>query len=239
MKKFFFFLTKITICVVIIIVVFIAGSDWYIHVNQPGYYQSQYSINIRNLSYYSTDGFITDIIVPIPQLNHEDVFFDESMQGQTFGNWKSVLVATDDGKMLALQSTGNNLSDISASFVTDYRRIGTTRWEINDLSLIPVIEQPDNNGMSQFSHSTTIVYIPRKFSSIHEENSPPITVDIEYIVFGDRTGSDYIDDYQLQGTIVIPEDYSGKIPLAVHAYSRAPIPRDGNITWLRINPESP
>ena len=238
MKKTFFFIAKVAILAIIIIFAFIAYSDYYIHNTQPGYYQAKYSITIKNISFYSPNGFITDIIVPVPRLNGEDVFSDEDLQGITFGHWKSVLVESEDGKMLALQSIGENLSDISATFETDHRQIGEKRWNAKTLSLTPGTGWISDIKGSQISwiesnnpHSTTMVLIPENLPPL-SENAPPITVALEYLVLGDRTGMYTIDDYRLQGHCEVPLNFSGKIPLELHSYSRKSIPTDGDMTWI-------
>jgi len=238
MKKTFFFVAKVAILAIIIIFAFIAYSDYCIHNTQPGYYQAKYSITIKNISFYSPKGFITDIIVPVPKLNGEDVFSDEDLHGITFGHWKSVLVKSEDGKMLALQSIGVNLSDISATFETNHRQIGERRWNAKNLSLTPSTGRISGINRSQItwiepnnSHSTTIVLIPDNLPPL-SENAPLITVELEYLVLGDRTGMYTIDDYRLQGHCEVPLDFSGKIPLDLHSYSRKSIPTDGNMTWI-------
>lgn len=238
MKKFFFFIAKVAICVVILVLTFIACSDYYIHNTQPGYYQSQYSITIRNLSYYSADGFITDIIVPIPYLNGEKVFSDDDLQGIVFERWKSVLVESEDGRMLALQSVGTNLSDISATFETGRDQIGERRWNAKNLTLMPVASRSRGINNSQISfiesqdpHSITVILNPENLRPLTDK-SPPITVDLEFVVLGDRIGLDHIDNYRISGHCEIPGNFNGKIPLGLNAYTRKINPTDGNITWM-------
>lgn len=240
MKKFFFFIAKVAICGVIIISIFIACSDYYIHNTQPGCYQSQYSLTIRNVSYYAADGFITDIIVPIPYLKGENVFSENDLQGRAFGDWKSVLVESEDGRMLALQLVGTNLSDVTATFETGCQRIGEKRWDAKDLALMPVASRSrgiNNSPLSiiesEGSHSTTIIFNPKNLLPL-TENAPPITVDLEFIVLGDRTGLDHIDNYRIMGHCEIPKNFTGKIPLGLNAYTRKVYPADGNITWVPV-----
>jgi len=244
MKKIFFFIAKVAILALILIFAFIACSDYYIHTTQPGYYQAKYSITIKNISLYSPNGFITDIIVPVPILNGEDVFSDEDLQGITFGHWRSVLVESEDGKMLALQSIGTNLSDISATFETDHRQIGEKRWNAKNLSLTPGSDRISGINGSQISwiesnnpHSTTIVLIPENLPPL-SGNVPPITVELEYLVLGDRTGIFTIDDYRLQGNCDVPRNFSGKIPVGLYSYSRKSIPANGELTWIIATPDS-
>jgi hypothetical protein len=230
-KKLLFFIAKVSIFVIIIIVAGITGADWYFHDGQPEYYQSQYSIKVTNLSFYS-GSVVTGIMVPIPRLNNEYAFSDTELQGMTFGSWKSDLVVSDEGKMLALQSTGANLSDLSATFSTPHRPIGNKRWKSENLSLTPV-SQPDQTSGSQFLSSTTLVYLPEELKPL-TENSPPVMVELEFVVLGDRIGSDTLDDFRLVGTGLIPRDIHGKIPLAVQSYTRKSIPVACNMTWLMV-----
>jgi hypothetical protein len=85
--------------------------------NNPGAYG--YTIHVEGLSGYEP-GLITDIIVPLPMRDGQQVFNDEDLQYKSFGQWKSVLVMTPYGKMLAFESVGRNLTDIQAEFFRGY-----------------------------------------------------------------------------------------------------------------------
>lgn len=239
MKNFFFFIAKIALIAAVIIISFILIADSYIHLNQSGYYQSTYSVTLNNLSEYS-GGHITDILVPVPQLNEEYVFSDTELQGKPSGSWKSVPVVYKGEKMLAFQSAGENLTDISSTFVTDHRPIGSSRWNSNNLVLLPRISQSDRiatgeniRNESRSHTTTTLVYIPSDLTA-HNQNPSPITVQIEYIVLGDRAGSEYIDDYRLQGSAIIPGKYHGEIPVDLVPYYRKSIPAGGDISWVPL-----
>jgi hypothetical protein len=140
--------------------------------NSPGLYK--YSVDIEGLNNYQPS-LITDIIVPIPMRDSEQVFADDELQYQKFGNWKTVLVVTKYGKMLAFESVGRNLTDIHAVFYRKYPG-GTRIKNITSESLSPVLpvsvspySQPIgvNNSLGNYS---TIVYIPDTIRPLHAEN---------------------------------------------------------------------
>jgi hypothetical protein len=147
------------------------GAIAYIN-NSPGLYK--YSVDIEGLDNYQP-GLITDIIVPVPVRDGEPVFSDDELQDQTFGNWKTVLVVTHYGKMLAFESVGRNLTDIHAVFYRKYPE-GTTIKNIASESLSPVLpasaspySQPIvvHNPLGNYS---TLVSIPDTIRPLHAGN---------------------------------------------------------------------
>jgi hypothetical protein len=156
--------------IVIFIIIWIFGIG-YIN-NSPGLYK--YTVDIEGLNNYQPS-LITDIIVPLPVRDGQQVFTDDELQYQKFGNWKTVLVVTKYGKMLAFESVGRNLTDIHAEFYRKYPD-GTRIENITNESLSPVL--PDSaSPYSQLSEESnpsrdysTIVYIPDTIHPLHTEN---------------------------------------------------------------------
>ena len=162
-----------TICLGIIGIFVFFGLLWigaiaYIN-NSPGLYK--YSVDIEGLNNYQPS-LITDIIVPVPMRDGEQVFADEDLQYQTFGGWKTVLVMTRFGKMLAFESVGRNLTDIHAVFEQKYPS-GTKIENITLESLSPVLPYVAspyshlNTGDNPSRDYSTIVYIPDTIRPLH------------------------------------------------------------------------
>ena len=59
------------------------GAIAYIN-NSPGLYK--YSVDIEGLNNYQPS-LITDVIVPLPVRDNQQVFADDDLQYQTFGSW--------------------------------------------------------------------------------------------------------------------------------------------------------
>jgi len=140
--------------------------------NSPGYYM--YTIDIKGLENYEP-GLITDIIVPLPQRDGQLVFSDDELQYKTFGNWKSTIVVTKFGKMLAFQSVDRNLTDIHAEFIKSSFE-GMVIRNITQESLSPALplmhsdySQSDDGSNSGRDYST-IVYIPDTIRPLHGSN---------------------------------------------------------------------
>jgi hypothetical protein len=137
--------------------------------NSPGLYK--YSVDVEGLENYQP-GLITDIIVPIPERNGQPIFFDEELQYQTFGDWKSIIVVTKVGKMLAFQSIGRNLTDIHAVFYKKYPD-GVVIRNITAESLspaLPLVPSPYTErivGSDPKKDFSTIVYIPDTIRPLH------------------------------------------------------------------------
>jgi hypothetical protein len=137
--------------------------------NSPGLYK--YSVDIQGLENYEPS-LITDIIVPLPERNGQPVFSDDELQYKTFGSWKSMIVVTKFGKMLAFQSIGRNLTDLNAEFYKKYPE-GTVIRNITQESLSPVLPLisstysiPVDSPYTTQDYST-IVYIPDTIRPLH------------------------------------------------------------------------
>jgi hypothetical protein len=140
--------------------------------NSPGLYR--YSVDVEGLESYQPS-LITDIIVPIPERNGQPVFSDDELQYQTFGDWKSIIVVTKVGKMLAFQSIGRNLTNIHAVFYKKYPD-GVIIRNITAESLSPALPLVLSQYTERISGSdpkrdfSTIVYIPDTIRSLHGQD---------------------------------------------------------------------
>ncbi|MFA4878096.1 MAG: hypothetical protein WC586_11855 [Methanoregula sp.] len=139
--------------------------------NSPGVYK--YTVDIEGLENYEPS-LITDIIVPLPVRGDQPVFSDDELQYRTFGNWKTVLVMTRYGKMLAFESVGRNLTDIHAEFYQKYPE-GTWIENITRESFSPVLPLSpsaytgNTNGNDPAHAYSTIIYIPDTIRPLHPE----------------------------------------------------------------------
>lgn len=228
MKKISFFILKVVIVSGLVLLVSVLGANWYIHFTQPSYQMYEYTVRIHNASSYG-GGPGTDILVPLPMIGGEiEIFPEERVQNKTFGDWKSVLVMTDDGKMLALQSMDAYLTDVSAGF-TMARVVDDGRITSDDLSLSPVIDAsekaPDSQGPGQCSpHALTLVYVPESIQPL-SDNAPPLGIEIELAVL----------DYRLYGSVTVSADTRGRVPVPIRAFTRRSSTEGGGLNWSCVN----
>jgi len=189
----------------------------------PIYY---YDIEITGLDHYQNIG-ITDIIVPLPVKDGEQIFTDEELQYRSFGDWTSLLVMTKEGKMLAFQSTNATLTDIRASF----------RKEV-DVDMLSQIKNPVKYGALLHPISDVVphrpnerddyrVYMPSYVTYIYidEDIEPmyggdnPITFHVCFVGSGRRVLGVWEGMYSESIHEEIPEDLGGPIPVGYHIYS--------------------
>lgn len=177
--------TGIIIAIALFILAFIGITVFFMGYinNSPGLYK--YSVDVEGLANYQPS-LITDIIVPIPERNGQPVFSDDELQYKTFGDWKSMIVVTRVGKMLAFQSVGRNLTDIHAVFYKKYPD-GTEIRNITAESIapaLPLVPSPYTQripGTDPARDFSTIIYIPDTIRSLHGSNDALI-VNIELFV---------------------------------------------------------
>jgi hypothetical protein len=164
-----------------------------------------------------------------------EIFTEERLQHETFGDWKPVLVMTDDGKMLALQSMDGTFTDVSARF-TMARVVEDGGITSDDLSLSPVIhaseEAPDSQGPGQCpARAMTLVYLPESIQPL-SDNAPPLEIEMELLVLGSRFGSEYLGDYRLYGSVTVSADTRGRVPVPVRAFTRRSSTEEGGgLNW--------
>lgn len=172
-----------------------------------GFFESDvyyYNIEIKGLDNYTSFG-VTDIIVPIPMEDSEQVFPDEELQYKSFGDWKSVLVVTRQGKMLAFQTTKTNLTNINARFEKYVNYSIDAENPLKNALLYPVSNETSVNY-------TTYVYIDPKMKSKLGNNS--ITFEITFYGEGEAAQSKRI--YRVDVNENIPEGMKG--PILVKAW---------------------
>lgn len=198
--------------IVIIFLIWIFGIA-YIN-NSPGLYK--YTVNIEGLNNYQPS-LITDIIVPLPVRDDQQVFTDDELQYQSFGNWKTVLVMTKYGKMLAFESIGRNLTDIHAEFYQKYPE-GTKIKNITRESFSPVLPlSPSkytqvidvNDPVHDYS---TIIYIPDTIRPLHPENDF-LTFNLELIAFEGMQHSQVGTSYHVTIREKIPANVYNMTPV--------------------------
>ena len=206
-----------------IIIVFILawiGGIAYIN-NSPGLYK--YTVDIQGLENYEPS-MITDIIVPMPQRDGKPVFNDDDVQYQTFGNWKSIIVVTRVGKMLAFQSVGRNLTSIHAEFYKKYPE-GTVIQNITSESLSPVLPRVDSGytqwlGEPDFDHDySTLIYIPRTIRPLHSQGDS-LVISLELIASEGLQHSISGKTYQVVVSERIPPGTYNSTPITVQVSER-------------------
>jgi hypothetical protein len=194
------------------------GAIAYIN-NSPGLYK--YSVDIEGLNNYQP-GLITDVIVPLPVRDNQQVFADDDLQYQTFGSWKTVLVMTRFGKMLAFESVGRNLTDIHAVFDQKYP-YGTKIENITRESLSPVLpyvaspySQPDKGDNPSRDYST-IVFIPDTIRPLHPATDA-LTFNLELYAFEGMQHSMDGASYQVTVSERIPAGVVNMTPVVARVH---------------------
>lgn len=189
--------------IIFFIIVIFAGVA-YFNDNPGGY---GYSINVEGLSNFQPS-LITDIIVPLPVRDGQQVFSDEEIQYKSFGDWRSVLVMTPYGKMLAFESIGRNLTDIHAEFFRSYPE-GTRIENITRESFLPVLPLVTSDytqwvyGKDLARDYSTIIYIPDSIRPLHPEYGD-ITFNLDLDAFEGMQHSLVGKSYRVSIREVIP-----------------------------------
>ena len=239
MEKISFFILKVVIVSGLVLLVSVLGANWYIHFTQPSYQFYDYTVKIHNASSYGGSPG-TDILVPLPMIGGEtEIFTEKILEYETFGDWKPVLVMTDDGKMLALQSMDGTFTNVSAEFSSTRILRGVDDGgitSIDDLSLSPVIHASEEAPSSQTSgqcpaHALSLVYLPESIQPL-SDNAPPLEIEMELLVLGSRFGSEYLGDYRLYGSVTVSADTRGRVPVPVRAFTRRSSTEEGGgLNW--------
>jgi hypothetical protein len=227
-------ITKILFVVIVIIAAFVVllplfGASW-INSN-PGFYE--YKISTEGLSQYQ-GGLITDIIVPMPMRDGSLVFSEEELQNQQFGNWKSVIVVTPHGKMLAFQSTDGDLTDIDADFFKKFDPGELAVTDIRDESLSPLIRENSdeskewNSGTENRSEYVSIIFLPEDLVPLNA-NATDIVVNLELTISEGLNHSILGDTFRVTILERIPPEIRGEIPVNAHITQHL----DGN--WVPLN----
>jgi hypothetical protein len=185
--------------------------------NSPGVYK--YTVDIEGLENYEPS-LITDIIVPLPVRGDQSVFNDDDLQYRTFGTWKTVLVMTRFGKMLAFESVGRNLTDIHAEFYQKYPE-GTRIENITRESLSPVLPLSPSayagnaEGNDPAHDYSTIIYIPDTIRPLHPETDS-LTFNLELTASEGMQRSRAGRTYQVVILEKFPPNVNNMTPVAAH-----------------------
>jgi hypothetical protein len=119
------------------------------HEHLPGLVS--YHVWITGLEGVSGEG-VTTLLVPLPMKDGEMVIPPSRLVNQTFENWTTALLKTEDGTMLAFQDQHSNLTDIQGDFYVSEENItGTKRLPEEYLS--PVLETISDDRY------TTVIYV--------------------------------------------------------------------------------
>lgn len=225
-----FLVVAVAFCIILVIAA-IFGMNYYIHQNQPGYYE--YTISVHGLSDYR-GGLVNEIVVPIPVIGGEQVFSDAKFQKEVSGNLTSVMVVSKYGKMLAFRSFGENLSNISAVFSRDLDRYPSEE-EVEAGLLSPALsQQPDSNADKGAS---TYLILPDSLSPLSDD-AGPISVRIRFYVYGDLSNGEYVGDYLAAIDEEIPPGTTGIVPVRIQtSYRENPGEAFRPIVWGTIPDE--
>lgn len=160
----------------------------------------------------------------MPQRDGRPAFTDDELQYKTFGNWKSVIVVTKFGKMLAFQSVGRNLTDIHAVFYKKYPD-GTVIRNITSESLSPVLPlvhseytQPIS-GPDSSDDFSTIVYIPDTIRPLHGQGDD-LTFSLELFADEGMQHSVIGKVYQVRVSERIPPGVYNSTPVVAQVLTR-------------------
>lgn len=178
-----------------------------------------YTVSVNGLDRYS-GGLATDIIVPLPRVNGEQAFSDDELQYRQFGQWKSMLVVTPQGKMIAFQSLDRNLTNIHAQWFRETRKNKMNIDSSKDL-LTPRINltqenytrtvSPDVSGGGYISK----VYIEKEIQALNENNGT-ISFNLSFFVSEGTTLGFLGKTYNAQISEEIPAGFRQSVPVAVY-----------------------
>lgn len=198
--------------------------------SNPGYYR--YVVMVDGLSNY-TGELATDIIVPMPMRDGNLVFSEEELQYKQFGNWKSVIVVTPHGKMLAFQSVGANLTDIHAEFFKSFDPGALRLTDLQNETLSPLMSEGLdasagwNSGTQEGSRYTSVLFFPEDLVPLNT-NATDIVVNLELSVSEGIHHSISGDTFRMRILERIPPDIRGAIPVSAHIMKY----QDGN--WVPL-----
>lgn len=204
--------------------------------SQPASYE--YRISVLGLNNYSGN-LVTDIIVPIPMRNGEQIFTDEEMQNKSFGNWTSMLVVTEEGKMLAFQTNDRNLTNINVRFRKDLNYSIDIKDIMQDALLYPVTSDAAANYTKwiyddkNIQNYTTYVYIDRNIQPVKSDNNT-ITFDLKLKVYNGMVHGKSLNNYMIDVFEAIPEGVKGPVPVKTQLSVVSTVEGFG---WVPLRPE--
>jgi len=199
--------------------------------SNPGHYS--YTITTEGLSQYE-GGPATEIIVPLPMRDGEPVFSKEELENRQFGSWRTALVETPHGTMLAFRPDGGNLTDIGATFSRRYAPGELRITDIRKESLSPLTcdhcDGPATwtNGTPDVPAYSSVIVLTDDLAPLGPD-APDIVIDIDAGVSEGLNHSILGDTYRVRVHENIPPDIRGAVNLsvAITQYS------DGD--WVPLN----
>jgi hypothetical protein len=165
--------------VILVVVIFVGNA--LIH-DMPAPFT--YTVSINGLDQYN--GLASEIRVPMPMINGEQVFSDDELQCRQFGQWTSIPVVTPLGKMIAFQTPDQNLTDIHAQWFRQTKGEKHT-IDISSPLLSPKINPASgNSGLASGNGGsdagyTSVIYLENVIKP-PEENNGTISVDLSLFV---------------------------------------------------------
>ena len=178
-----------------------------------------YTVSVNGLDRYN-GGLATDIIVPIPMINGEQAFSDDELQYRQFGQWKSMLVVTSQGKMIAFQSLDRNLTNIHAQWFRESRKKKMNIDSSKGL-LFPRINltqenytrtvSPDVSGGGYVSK----VYIEKEMRAL-DGNNGTISFDLSFFVSEGTNWGFMGKTYNARVSEEIPAGFRQSVPVTVY-----------------------
>jgi len=178
---------------------------------------STYTVSVNGLDRY-TGGLATDILVPIPMINGKQAFSDEEMQYRQFGQWKSMLVVTPQGKMIAFQTLDRNLTNIHAQW---FRESRTNKTRIDSpVGLLSPKINPAEGNYTRAVHPegedyVSKVYIDEGMKAL-DVNNGTITFELSFFV-SEGTNLGFMGKtYNAKVSEEIPAEVWKTIPVTVH-----------------------
>jgi len=203
------FALKVVIVAGLVLLVSILAANWYIHFSQPSYQMYMYTIRIHNAPSYGGSPRAAFLFPLLMTDDETEIFPEEELQHKTFGDWKSVFVMTDHGKMIALQPIDRNFTDVTARFSME-RVVEDGGITSDELYLSPPRNASGGASSSPRSgqcppHFSTLVYVPEGIQRI-SERPLPLEIEIEVLVEGGLAGLEYLDDYRLYGSTMVAPD---------------------------------
>jgi len=178
-----------------------------------------YTVSVNGLDRY-TGGLASDIIVPIPMINGEQAFSDEELQYRQFGQWKSMLVVTPQGKMIAFQSLDRNLTNIHAQWFRELRDKKINIDSSMDL-LLPRINQTQENYSRIVSPNVSNggyvskVYLDTGIRAL-DENNGTISFDLSFFISEGTNWGFLGKTYNARVSEEIPGGIRQSVPVTVY-----------------------
>jgi hypothetical protein len=175
-----------------------------------------YRITFQGLDQYR-GGLITTILVPLPYWQDKPAFSDEELMNMSFDSWRTQIVMTDDGKMLAFQTLEENPTNIDADFLKYYEP--SFPWgESFEGALLPQGKEPGGMytswlyGFGKGEGPSTILFIDESMEPGASGNTT-LSTNIEFYSGGGTFLGIGSDTYRISIREEIPGGIRGPIPV--------------------------